>query len=156
MIQSDKAPSVPSTLENIDTAVFRFVDHPQPFDNDYKQGIEKVKILWLGSEAFQIKNNKELRDSVGKLRLPLITIARTSLSKDENFKGAVQSEELADDRIQVRRVISKTRLKTFRMQTTEERLVTSLNLLQQRKLYMKQLVFHDLCMYLVSFSIYPH
>lgn len=114
-MQSDKkAPSVPSTLENIDTAVFRFVDETLNPCVTTNKGIEKVKILWLGSErAFQIKNNKELRDSVGKLRLPLITIARTSLSKDENFKGSVQSEELADDRIQVRRVIKQDKTQNF-------------------------------------------
>ena len=74
MQNDDNVPSVPSTLENIDTAIFRFVDetlNPQVKTN---KGIEKVKVLWLGSErAFQIKNNKELRDGVGKLRLPFKT-----------------------------------------------------------------------------------
>ena len=107
-------PSVPSTLENIDTAVFRFVDevlNPQAQTN---KGIEKVKVLWLGSErSYQIKNNKELRDGVGKLRLPLITVARTSLSKDDNFKGAVQSENLDNDRIQIKRVIKQEKTQNF-------------------------------------------
>ena len=76
MQNDNKVPSTPSTLENIDTAVFRFVDETLNPCVTTNKGIEKVKILWLGSErAFQIKNNKELRDGVGKLRLPLITIA---------------------------------------------------------------------------------
>jgi len=114
MQNDDNVPSVPSTLENIDTAVFRFVDetlNPQVKTN---KGIEKVKVLWLGSErAFQIKNNKELRDGVGKLRLPLITISRTSLSKEDNFKGSVQSEELENDRILVKRVIKQDKTQNF-------------------------------------------
>lgn len=114
MQNDNNVPSTPSTLENIDTAVFRFVDetlNPQVRTN---KGIEKVKVLWLGSErAFQIKNNKELRDGVGKLRLPLITVSRTSLSKEDNFKGSVQSEELENDRIQVKRVIKQDKTQNF-------------------------------------------
>ena len=111
---SKEVPSVPSTLENIDTAVFRFVDETLNPHVRTNKGIEKIKVLWLGSErAFQIKNNKELRDKVGKLRLPLITIARTSLSKEDNFKGSVQSEELENDRIQVKRVIKQDKTQNF-------------------------------------------
>jgi hypothetical protein len=114
MPSEDLIPSVPSTLENIDTAVFRFVDETLNPHVKTNNGIEKVKVLWFGSErAFQIKNNKDLRDSVGKLRLPLITIARTSMSKEDNFKGSVQSEELENDRIQVKRVIKQDKTQNF-------------------------------------------
>ena len=113
-MQSDNIPSTPSTLENIDTAVFRFVDEVLNPHVRTNKGIEKVKVLWLGSErSYQIKNNKELRDGVGKLRLPLITIARTSLSKEDNFKGSVQSENLDNDRIQVKRVIKQDKTQNF-------------------------------------------
>ncbi len=126
MQNDNNVPSVPSTLENIDTAVFRFVDetlNPQVKTN---KGIEKVKVLWLGSErSFQIKNNKELRDSVGKLRLPLITIARASISKEDGFKGSVQSENLDEDRILVRRVINQDKTQNF--QNAERRRVTGDN-----------------------------
>ena len=64
-MQDSQVPEVPSTLENIDTAVFRFVDETLNAHVRTNQGIEKVKVLWFGSErAFQIKNNKDLRDGV--------------------------------------------------------------------------------------------
>ena len=59
-MQDNKVPEVPSTLENIDTAMFRFVDETLNPHVRTNQGIEKVKIIWLGSErAFQIKNDKD-------------------------------------------------------------------------------------------------
>jgi hypothetical protein len=91
-MQNNETPSHPSTLENIDTAVFRYVDETLNPHTTTNKGWEKIKILWLGTErAYQIKNNKELRDGVGKLRLPLITVSRTSVSRDDAFKGAIQA-----------------------------------------------------------------
>ena len=115
MRNDNDVPMVASTLENIDTAVFRFVDESLNPSVQTNKGIEKVKVLWLGSErSYQIKNNKELRDGVGKLRLPIITVARTSLSKDDAFKGSVQSEELDGDRIQIKRVINQDKTQNFK------------------------------------------
>jgi hypothetical protein len=114
-MQDNKVPEVPSTLENIDTAMFRFVDETLNPHVRTNQGIEKVKVIWLGSErAFQIKNDKDLRDGVGKLRLPIITVSRTGLSKDDAFKGSVQSEELENNRIQIKRVIKQDKTQNFK------------------------------------------
>ena len=114
-MQDNKVPEVPSTLENIDTAMFRFVDETLNPHVRTNQGIEKVKIIWLGSErAFQIKNDKDLRDGVGKLRLPIITVSRTGLSKDDAFKGSVQSEQLENNRIQIKRVIKQDKTQNFK------------------------------------------
>ena len=90
-MQNNEIPQVASTLENIDTAVYQFVDKKVDIHTTTNKGREKVKVLWLGTErAFQIKNNKELRDGVGKLRLPLLTVSRTSVSRDDDFKGSFQ------------------------------------------------------------------
>ena len=115
MQNDNNVPMVASTLENIDTAMFRFVDENLNAQVKTNKGIEKVKVLWLGSErSFQIKNNKELRDGVGKLRLPIITVSRTSVSKDDAFKGSVQSEELDGDRIQIKRIIKQDKTQNFK------------------------------------------
>ena len=91
-MQNNELPEVASTLENIDTAIYRFVNDEIDVHTTTNKGREKVKVLWLGTErAFQIKNNKELRDGVGKLRLPLLTITRASVSRDDDFKGSFQS-----------------------------------------------------------------
>ena len=48
--------------------------------------------MWLGSErVYQVKNDQRIRDKVGKLILPLITINRDSVDKDSAFKGSFQA-----------------------------------------------------------------
>ena len=85
-------PFEPSTLESIDTAMYKYIDEVLDLYATTNKGLEKTKVLWLGSErAFQVKNDKELRDSAGKLILPLITVHRDSVSKDAAFKGAFQA-----------------------------------------------------------------
>jgi len=81
-----------STLEDIDIAMSEYIDKSLDLHTKTNKGIEKVPVIWLGSErAFQIKNNRDYRDSVGKLRLPLISIERASVEKDKTFKGSIQA-----------------------------------------------------------------
>ena len=107
--------SHPSTLENIDTAIYRFINDTLDPHTITNAGKEKVNVLWMGTErTFQIKNNKELRDKVGKLRLPLITVTRSSVSRDDSFKGSVQAAYIGDDeRITIRRVIKQDKTQNF-------------------------------------------
>jgi len=88
----NETPLEPSSLENIDTGIYEWVKGLglSTVTND---GFKTTPVIWLGTErAFQVKNSKELRDSVGKLKLPLITVNRDSVSKDPNFKGAFQAQ----------------------------------------------------------------
>ena len=56
------------------------------------QGFVKTPVLWLGTErVYQLKSDQRIRDSVGKLILPLITVNRSSMSKDPSFKGSFQA-----------------------------------------------------------------
>jgi len=83
---------LPSTVETIDSAFYEWVDESINISVNSNSGFNKVPVLWLSAErAFQIKNSKELRDSVGKLKLPIITVTRTSIVKDKTFKGAMQA-----------------------------------------------------------------
>ena len=80
-------PIVPSTLESIDEALFGYID-----DLDLKattnKGWKKTPIIWTSAErSYQIKNDKDIRDGVGSLILPLITVERTSVVKDMSKKG---------------------------------------------------------------------
>jgi hypothetical protein len=82
----------PSTIETIDTGIYKYVDEKLALHTTTNEGLKKVPVLWLGSErAHQIKNNKDIRDSVGKLKLPLISINRESIAKDPSFKGSFQA-----------------------------------------------------------------
>ena len=81
-----------SSFEDIDFSLFNFVDKELNLHTKTNKGMEKVPIIWVGSErAFQIKNNRDYRDSIGKLRLPLISIERVSVEKDKAFKGSIQA-----------------------------------------------------------------
>ena len=83
---------VPSTIEEIDMSIFKYVNETLNLHTRTNDGIKKTPVIWLGSErAHQIKNNREIRDTTGKLKLPLITIERASLEKDKTFKGIVQA-----------------------------------------------------------------
>jgi len=80
----------PSTLETIDTAMIRFIDETLNLSVDTNSGFEKVPVLWVTAErAYQIKHNKDLRDKEEMLILPLITVNRSSVTKEPNFKGSV-------------------------------------------------------------------
>ena len=83
---------VASSFEDIDLSLYNFVNNTLNLHTTTNKGIEKVPIIWVGSErAFQIKNNRHYRASVGKLRLPLISIERASVEKDKAFKGNIQA-----------------------------------------------------------------
>ena len=81
---------MPSTLETIDTAFYKWIDEHLDIFATTQKGWNKVPIIWVSAErAFQIKDDKDLRDSAGVLKLPLITIERTSIVKDSTMPGKV-------------------------------------------------------------------
>ena len=83
---------VPSMIEDVDFAMTNYIDKDLNLHTVTNDGMKKVPVIWLGSErAFQVKNNRDIRDSAGKLKFPLITVSRASLEKDKTFKGAIQA-----------------------------------------------------------------
>jgi|TARA_R110002167_G_scaffold248158_1_gene454162 hypothetical protein len=83
---------MPSTLEVIDRALYKFAEEDLNIHVNSNKGWKKVPIIWVSAErAYQIKNDQNLRDSQGALKLPLITIERTSVEKDPSFKGGFQA-----------------------------------------------------------------
>ena len=85
-------PFMPSTIETIDTAFFRWVDEELGLFTSTNKGWTKTPVIWVAAErAYQIKNDKDLRGHKGRLKLPLITINRTSLIKDPSMKGVAWS-----------------------------------------------------------------
>ena len=113
-------PLVPSTLENIDTAVYNFVNDNLNIHTTTKDGRTKVPVLWLGTErAYQVKHDKVLRDKVGKLKLPLITVSRISVSRDDDFQGSYRSWYGTDDgtgggaRVAITKIIKQDKTRNF-------------------------------------------
>jgi len=79
---------MPATLETIDVALYKWLDEELDLFSTTNKGWKKVPVVWAGSErAHQIKNDKELRDSSGVLKFPMVTVSRESVVKDSNFKG---------------------------------------------------------------------
>lgn len=81
-----------STIETIDTGMYEWINDSLNLHTKTNNGIYKVPVLWLGTErVWQVKNDQRIRDKVGKLILPLVTVNRSSMTKDPNFKGIFQA-----------------------------------------------------------------
>ena len=79
---------MPSTIETIDRAFFTWLSEGVNVHATTNKGWNKVPVIWLSAErAFQIKNDKELRDSTGALKLPIISVEKQSIIKDPVDKG---------------------------------------------------------------------
>jgi len=109
----------PSTLENIDRALFEYIDNEFDISCDTNKGFKKAPVVWLSAErAFQIKNNKEIRDDKGILILPIITVERTSLTNNLSNKGIFQAHvpPVLDEKggsITIGRVINQDKTSNF-------------------------------------------
>jgi hypothetical protein len=80
-----------STIETVDTAFYKFVDEQLNLSCTTSDGFKKVPVIWAFAErAYQIKNNKEIRDKYGALITPVISIERSTINKDVNKKGIFQ------------------------------------------------------------------
>ena len=93
MPNNETFPIKPSTLETIDTGFYEYIKNNLDIYTTTNKGFSKVPVLWIAPErAFQVKSDDSLRDSVGRLRLPLVTVERTTVQKDPTFKGPIQAD----------------------------------------------------------------
>jgi hypothetical protein len=80
-------PFMPSTIETIDHAITEWISDASIHVATNK-GWKRVPVLWVAAErSFSVKNNKDLRDGGGSMKLPLLSIERTSMTKDPSRKG---------------------------------------------------------------------
>lgn len=87
-LRTKEIPIMPSTIETIDRAFYKWIDEELNIFSTTNKGWKKVPVIWVSAErAFQIKSDKDLRDSNGVLKLPLMTLERTSMLKDPASKG---------------------------------------------------------------------
>ena len=88
-----------STIETIDYAIMSWLKEDLRLSATTNDGFTTVPILWQTPErSFQIKNDKSLRDLNGALKLPLISIERTGVTKDPARKGAFQAQIYSQDK----------------------------------------------------------
>jgi|7_EtaG_2_1085326.scaffolds.fasta_scaffold17076_2 hypothetical protein len=94
----EEVPFKESTLETIDTAMFRWINEEMNVSAKGNTGFKKVPALWVSAErAYQIKKNKGLRDQDGTLIFPLITVERTSVVKSLSKKGTIYNSFAIQD-----------------------------------------------------------
>ena len=83
---------LPSSIETIDSALFDWLENKMDLSTTTNEGFVKIPTIWLSTErAFQIKNNKEMRDSAGRLKLPMIVATRSAINKDLKKNGSFQA-----------------------------------------------------------------
>ena len=79
-----------SRIENIDTAMFNFINDEMNLHAHSKSGFHKVPVLMATAERARLsKKDSEIRDKDGTLNFPIITIERTSITKSPGEKGTV-------------------------------------------------------------------
>jgi hypothetical protein len=79
---------MPSTLETIDYAFYDFINEKMNLFTTSNEGFKKAPIIWASAErSYQIKHNKEIRDSDSSLVLPLVVVERKSVVKEANKRG---------------------------------------------------------------------
>ena len=85
--QKPLIPYVPPTLETIDFAMYEWLDDVMNIFCSTNEGWKKVPCVWVTGERSGQRAN-QVRDRSGILNFPIITIERTSVTKDPNKKGA--------------------------------------------------------------------
>ena len=81
-----------SSIESIDYAITSWLKNDLDLSARTNEGFTKVPVLWQAPErSFQIKHEKSLRDDGGALKLPIVSITRTSITKDPTRKGSFQA-----------------------------------------------------------------
>ena len=81
---------MPSTIETIDAAMLKFLNERLDLFTTTNEGFNQVPVIWSSTErSFQIKGNQDLRDKEHTLILPMITLARSSMTKEQDFRGSV-------------------------------------------------------------------
>tara|TARA_R100001594_G_scaffold3168_1_gene12093 strand:- start:50 stop:940 length:891 start_codon:yes stop_codon:yes gene_type:complete len=81
-----------STIEDLDRALTDWIKALEICATT-NGGWSKVPVLWQVPErAYQIKNEKQLRDDGGTLKLPLLSVERTGITKNPEQKGGFQAQ----------------------------------------------------------------
>ena len=81
-----------SRIEDIDYALTSWVKKDVDIYTSTNEGFTQVPVLWQVPErSYQVKNEKSLRDDGGALKLPLISVERTAITKDPQRKGSFQA-----------------------------------------------------------------
>jgi hypothetical protein len=104
-----------SNIENIDYAIFDWLNKELNLFCTSKEGFKKVPVLWVTPErSYQIKNNKENREINGAITLPLMTIERNGIEKDQKNAATYYANiPPKNNQIQISRKINQKKTSEF-------------------------------------------
>tara|TARA_R110000744_G_scaffold165006_1_gene282099 strand:+ start:615 stop:1457 length:843 start_codon:yes stop_codon:yes gene_type:complete len=84
---SRDVPRFKSELEDIDFALYRFLDETLDINTKTNKGFRKVPVIWSGAERSQnIKNDNINRDLTGQVILPVVSVERKGVKKNEKSR----------------------------------------------------------------------
>jgi hypothetical protein len=112
-------PYFKSDLEDIDFAVYNFLDDFMDVNVKTNKGFKKVPVIWSGSERSQnIKTPNIERDSLGQIILPVISVERTNIKKDPTkniipYASVDPVGDLKGGYLTVNRVIQQDKTRNF-------------------------------------------
>ena len=108
-----------SDLEDIDFALYSFVDERLNISTSSNKGFKKVPVVWAGSErAHSIKNNDIERTTMGMATLPIIVVERASVKKSIEKRAipyamADPRNDMKGGAITINRVIKQDKTSNF-------------------------------------------
>jgi len=84
---SRDVPRFKSELEDIDFALYNFVNDTMDLQTSTNKGFRKAPVIWSGAErAHNIKNDDIRRDNQGMIILPAVVIERESVKKTDDSR----------------------------------------------------------------------
>jgi hypothetical protein len=112
-------PYYDSTLEDVDFAVYEFINNGLNISTKTNKGYKKVPVIWAGAERAQnIKNDNIERDLDGRVIYPVIVIERGNIVKDLEKKtipyAAVDPRgDIKGGYLEINRVIKQDKTSNF-------------------------------------------
>jgi len=84
---SRDVPRFKSELEDIDFALYNFINDTMDLQTSTNKGFRKVPVIWAGAErAHNVKNDDIRRDEQGMVILPAIVVERESVKKTDDSR----------------------------------------------------------------------
>ena len=112
-------PRFKSELEDIDFALYNFINDIMDLRVDTNKGFKKVPVIWSGAErAYNVKDTNIERDKTGMVTMPVISIERTDVKKELKNKGypfapIPNSGDIKGGSIKINRVIKQDKTSNF-------------------------------------------
>jgi hypothetical protein len=118
-LTSRDIPRYKSELEDIDFAVYKFIDERLDIQTKTNKGFKKVPVVWSGADrAHNIKDDEINRNLQGMITLPVISLERKSMVKDEESRTIPYAKidpygDIKGGYLTINRVIKQDKTRNF-------------------------------------------